>query len=377
MKDRLKSTKKVLLFGVKPQWEVSSLPSSNLADYLSKDADYEVYYISDDLSFFHFLKWGIKIEIIIKFIKSILKILKINNVSYLSSLSFFPRFSNVNKFYDFLFSYLNFQHRSKSLKNLLNEDFDLVFSSSYRNYDDFISVRSRRKIFSIEDNPYGFGVLSKDFLSTAEEKMISKKDIEFWCTSKKLIREKYNNAKYFSNGINNNFDINLQFNTNQKCVYVGAIDDWFDWNLVNNVFEELGSSHGFTLDIYGNGRMDPNKMIETKFIKFHGSIDNKLVQRTLLDYSVGIIPFKINDLINYVNPIKYYEYLSCGLRIVSTDWDELREHDYPNLFLSDRDKFSQNILKAHEYDFHGFESELHNFLESKKYNFIFEKILEI
>ena len=29
--------------------------------------------------------------------------------------------------------------------------------------------------------------------------------------------------------------------------YVGAIDDWFDWSLVNNVFEELGNSHGFIL----------------------------------------------------------------------------------------------------------------------------------
>ncbi len=33
------------------------------------------------------------------------------------------------------------------------------------------------------------------------------------------------------------------------------------------------------------------------------------------------------------------------------------------------------MIKANFY-FYGLESELHNFLESKKYNFIFEKILE-
>ena len=86
-------------------------------------------------------------------------------------------------------------------------------------------------------------------------------------------------------------------------------------------------------------------MINSEFINFHGPIDNKLVQSKLLNYSVGIIPFKVNDLIKYVNPIKYYEYLSCGLRTVSTDWDELREHNYPNLFLSDRNNFAKIYLK--------------------------------
>ena len=121
----------------------------------------------------------------------------------------------------------------------MSEDFELVFSSSYRNYYDFIGTKSKRKIFSIEDNPYGFGVLDEKFLNKAENKMFNKSDIECWCTSKKLIRKKYSNAKYFSNGINNNFEINLQFLRNKKCIYVGAIDDWFDWSLVNNVFESI------------------------------------------------------------------------------------------------------------------------------------------
>ena len=189
MRDRLKSTKKILIFGVKPHWEVSSLPSTNLADYLSKKKDYEFYYISDDLSFFHFFKWGPKVEIFIKFIKSIFKRIKIKNVSYFSSFIFFPRFSNINILYDFLFSYFNFKFSYKSLKKLLSEDFELVFSSSYRNYYDFIGTKSKRKIFSIEDNPYGFGVLDEKFLNKAENKMFNESDIECWCTSKKLIRK--------------------------------------------------------------------------------------------------------------------------------------------------------------------------------------------
>ena len=124
MRDRLKNIK-ILIFGVKPQWEVSSLPSTNLADYLSKKKDYEVYYISDDLSFFHFFKWGPSRNFI-KFIKSIFKRIKIKNAVILVTLYFSLVFQISIDFMTF-FSYFNFKFRSKSLKKLLSEDFELVF----------------------------------------------------------------------------------------------------------------------------------------------------------------------------------------------------------------------------------------------------------
>ena len=66
----------------------SFLLPSTISRLSFKEKDYEVYYISDDLSFFHFFKWGPKVEIFIKFIKSIFKRIKIKNVIILVPLYF-------------------------------------------------------------------------------------------------------------------------------------------------------------------------------------------------------------------------------------------------------------------------------------------------
>lgn len=44
---------------------------------------------------------------------------------------------------------------------------------------------------------------------------------------------------------------------------------------------------------------------------------------------VGIIPFKINELIEAVDPVKVYEYMAAGKNVVSTNLPELyRLKDY-------------------------------------------------
>jgi glycosyltransferase involved in cell wall biosynthesis len=41
-------------------------------------------------------------------------------------------------------------------------------------------------------------------------------------------------------------------------------------------------------------------------------------------FSVGVMPFVLNELTSNVNPIKMREYLSAGLPVVSTDLPEVR-----------------------------------------------------
>jgi transcriptional regulator of aromatic amino acid metabolism len=43
-------------------------------------------------------------------------------------------------------------------------------------------------------------------------------------------------------------------------------------------------------------------------------------------FSLGLLPFAINDLTRNVNPIKMREYLSAGLPVVSTDLPEARAY---------------------------------------------------
>mgnify|MGYP001474998721 CR=1 FL=1 len=375
MKKEFVNTKKAIIFGVKPHWDLSPLPASILSKYLN-DNSYEVTYISDDLSIFHFLKWKINISLLKNFINNIFFEKKINGVTHLSSFSLFPHFSNINRIYTFLYTHFNFRFKSKKIKRYFDLSYDLVFCASYRNYEDFIKIKTKRKIFSIEDNPKGFGILSSSLINKADKTIKTQKEIEVWCTSKVLIRDYYNSANYYSNGINENFNVDLRFNTNKKCVYVGALEDWFDWDLVNIVFNKLGKKYGFTLDIFGHANKNIENYIKSDFIEYKGTIPNNLVQNTLQKYSVGIIPFKKDDLIKYVNPIKYYEYLSSGIRTVATDWEELVELKYDYIYLARQDNFADAIIKANQTTFKGHEAKIKNFINKKNYKSIFKNVFK-
>jgi hypothetical protein len=61
-------------------------------------------------------------------------------------------------------------------------------------------------------------------------------------------------------------------------------------------------------------------------------------------FSVGLLPFTINELTRNVNPIKMREYLSAGLPVVSTDLPEVRSQKELCRVAGNRDEF----LKACE-----------------------------
>jgi len=340
--------KKALIFGVKTYWDGVSLPSKNLVKILRKK-DYEVFYISDPISPFHFLKWGFSKEIVLNFFSCIFSKKMIDGINNLSQLIIFPHFINKNKLYLFLMKNLRFTYKSKYFKMVLSQHYDFVFSCSFRNFALFKTVQSKRKIFSIEDNPFGFGNLDFEFLTKIDAELKSKsKPFELYCTSMALIKEKYKYARYITNGIPESFKILPQkIERNYKCVYVGTLDFWFDWDLINSTFAFLGDKEQITLDIYGISSLyKPEDRIKTNYISFKGPIKHDYLQNTLRNYSVGLIPFINDDLIKYVNPIKYFEYLSAGLVTVSSEWKELKIQKYPYLIMSNNENFISSILDA-------------------------------
>jgi hypothetical protein len=377
MKEKLDhmNNKKVIIFGVKPSWDLSQLPAVNLASYLDRKSC-EIVYVSDDLSIFHLLKWQFSLNLFRKFLKTLTKGQKVDNIDYFASFSIFPHFNNINFLYSLLNKYFNVRFRSKHMQMILSQDYDFAFCASYRNFDDFKNIKALRKIFSIEDNPRGFGILSDKLIANVEDKISHDNEIETWCTSKVLIKESYRHAFYFSNGVNKNFDVDIVSNTNKKCVYIGAIEEWFDWDLINETFLYLGKEHGYSLDIFGISNKKIHKKITNQFISYKGSIPNDLVQKTLHKYSVGLIPFKKNELIKYVNPIKYYEYLSSGLRTVATDWEELKELNYEHIYISDKKSFAQMIIDANNNPYKS-KDEIKTFLDTKNYDYIFREVFRV
>ncbi|MCM2531963.1 glycosyltransferase [Neobacillus pocheonensis] len=124
--------------------------------------------------------------------------------------------------------------------------------------------------------------------------------------------------------------------------YAGAIAKWFDQELMVKV-ARMNPEKQFVL--VGKIFTDISMLELEPNIHFLGTIEYTKVPTFMQHFDVGIIPFKIDDLIINTNPIKYFEYLSSGIPTVSTPLPELIKE--PNCELAETaEEFSYLIEKV-------------------------------
>ncbi|WP_348522314.1 glycosyltransferase [Bosea sp. CS1GBMeth4] len=80
-------------------------------------------------------------------------------------------------------------------------------------------------------------------------------------------------------------------------------------------------------------------------VKYHGLLDSAGIAELARQSRVGLIPFKDSGLMRRSLPLKAYEYLACGLPVVTTPIDALA--DRPDLFAAatDADGFAEAIRR--------------------------------
>ena len=75
------------------------------------------------------------------------------------------------------------------------------------------------------------------------------------------------------------------------------------------------------------------KVLKHDRIKYFGSIDHKFVKSFILNSDILIMPFILNPLVTAVNPVKMYEYIAFGKKIISIKYDELDKFsNYVNFY---------------------------------------------
>lgn len=119
----------------------------------------------------------------------------------------------------------------------------------------------------------------------------------------------------------------------QVLGYIGTIGEWFDWDIVLKLARTVPSMR---IRLIGPIASSVPDNIPTN-IEILGPCRHDGAIAEMVKFCVGIIPFKRNRLTASVDPIKYYEYRSLGLPVISTRFGEmsLRENE-PGVFLIDR-----------------------------------------
>jgi len=128
-----------------------------------------------------------------------------------------------------------------------------------------------------------------------------------------------------------------------RVVYVGAIREWFDVELLAYAARSLPQ---YSFVLIGDPLIDISLIRTMPNVFCLGSRDFRLIPAYLQHSQVGIIPFKVNRLTNSVHPIKLYEYFASGLPVVSVKLDEIYSIRSPAVLTSTPDEFVDALQRA-------------------------------
>jgi len=103
--------------------------------------------------------------------------------------------------------------------------------------------------------------------------------------------------------------------------YVGAVDDWFDADLLEEL-ARLRPSWRFEVVGGFEGKRAP---FATAFsnVTFHGERPHRELPELRARFDVEIIPFRLTSLTHAVNPVKLYEAAAAGRPVVTTPMHSL------------------------------------------------------
>jgi len=103
--------------------------------------------------------------------------------------------------------------------------------------------------------------------------------------------------------------------------FVGGVHEWVDLDLIRSV-AQMRPDWNFVF--IGPVSTATDRLQALPNVRFLGSRPYREVPAYVKHFTVGLIPFKINELTHKVNPVKLYEYLAAGKPVVATPLPELK-----------------------------------------------------
>ena len=127
--------------------------------------------------------------------------------------------------------------------------------------------------------------------------------------------------------------------------YYGAIAEWFDYGKIEYLAKKFPEC-----DIVLIGNITNDKVRDCKLpnVKKLGEMPYAKLPEYLCDFDVCLIPFDTStNLIKATNPVKFYEYLSAGKKIVATEIPELEPFQDKFVYLAnDDEQFAQYVRQC-------------------------------
>lgn len=123
-------------------------------------------------------------------------------------------------------------------------------------------------------------------------------------------------------------------------MYIGTVGKWFDFELIIRVLNKFDN---LTVTIIGpiEGTVTP---LHAR-LKMIGPVDHRELPKYAAGTDAFIMPFKLNELVQAVDPVKMYEYISFMKPVISVDYEEMHKFSpFVNLYQNENELIS-NVEK--------------------------------
>lgn len=138
------------------------------------------------------------------------------------------------------------------------------------------------------------------------------------------IRENFELGNLHINNIENVF---IEYNKYTKLTYIGAIAEWFDFDVVLKSLEE---KNNIVYMLFGPKEVN---IPSHPRIKYFGIVEHSRIYRIMELSDILIMPFKLTPLILSVNPVKAYEYIYSSKPVMLVKYMETEKfRDYVYLY---------------------------------------------
>lgn len=248
-------------------------------------------------------------------------------------------------------SKINHWYKKKFFKKKITNEIQTVFVTYPEAYDYIPTNYKGVVIYDCMDNMLEFDMSDerKKKVRDLEKALYERADIVF-VSSENLKNRLF--ERYFPKRncwlIRNGYDGKIATVTNEsdvahekfKVCYFGTISSWFDFDVIQKSLNEIPE-----LEYEFIGPIEKTiTPLQHKRIKYIPPLPHSELQQATKDADAYILPFKVNNLIEAVDPVKFYEYINFSKNIISVYYDEIARFTDFVWFYKDTNQYIE-ILK--------------------------------